>query len=198
MCRQGLRHEQQSARILVKAMHDSGPRQLRQLRGMVQQPVHQGSAGISRSGMDDQARGFVDDQQVIVFVDDIDGDRLRKARHSRFGDNREFHEFALLHGVPGLPADATHRHPALQDPLLQAAPRVVRKHPGKRQVQTLPVELSGNGPGQTFCWFRIVHAAISAVSGQSGPGGRIAVYGILQHLARFGTSRRQASTPGSS
>ena len=60
------RDHEQSRRVLVDPVNDSGPRNSansRQLaRAMVEQRVHQRSVQVSRSGVNDQTRGLVDNQ----------------------------------------------------------------------------------------------------------------------------------------
>ena len=68
-CRVGpqrLGDQQESGRILVDTMDDPGPWYLFKLRRMVQQAVHECSARIARSRMDDQSGRFIDYQQVLI------------------------------------------------------------------------------------------------------------------------------------
>jgi hypothetical protein len=51
---------------------------------MGEQGVDQGSVLVARRGVDDEAGRFIEHQQVVVFVEDGEGDRLR-LRRSRDG-----------------------------------------------------------------------------------------------------------------
>jgi hypothetical protein len=69
--RQRLGYQQESGRILVDTMDDPGPRHLFKLRRMVQEAVHERTARITRSRVDDQSGRFIDYQQVLILVHDI-------------------------------------------------------------------------------------------------------------------------------
>jgi hypothetical protein len=58
--RQRLGYQQESGRILVDTMDDPGPRHLFKLRRMVQEAVHERTARITRSRVDDQSGRFID------------------------------------------------------------------------------------------------------------------------------------------
>jgi hypothetical protein len=55
-------NHQQTTGVFVEAMDDSGSRQGRLIRPMVQNPIHQGAAPIARSRVSHQPRGLVDHQ----------------------------------------------------------------------------------------------------------------------------------------
>ena len=73
--------DQKSARILVDPVDD--PRtddaiDRREPPGAVkEQRVHERAVPVARRGMHDHPLGLVDDQQVVILVDDVDGDVLR-------------------------------------------------------------------------------------------------------------------------
>lgn len=46
-----------------------------------QQRVHEGAGLMARRWMDDHARGFVDDHEVLILVDDLERDLLGRGRH---------------------------------------------------------------------------------------------------------------------
>ena len=74
---QRLCDEQQPRRVLVDAMDDASARDFLESRRVVQQAVHQGAAGIACSGVYHQPGGLVDDQQVFVLENDVEGYGLR-------------------------------------------------------------------------------------------------------------------------
>ena len=63
--------DQQATRILVQPMHDAAARQMREVRVEMQQRVLQRSCRIAGARMHDQAGGFVDDQDMLVLMHDI-------------------------------------------------------------------------------------------------------------------------------
>jgi len=67
----GYGDEQQAAGVLVDAVDDAGSRQLLEFRCVTQQPVHQRACRIAGTGMHDESRGLVDDEQMLVLVDDV-------------------------------------------------------------------------------------------------------------------------------
>src|SRR5439155_13943331 len=69
----GARHDHQTGGVAVETV--DGPRALPLVTAghvVRQQTVHEGSAAVTRSGMNDDSRGLVDDQQVLVLVGDPD------------------------------------------------------------------------------------------------------------------------------
>ena len=85
------RHGQQSRRVLVDAVDDSRA-QLAVDAGKivpqgVEQAVDQGIVGVSGGGMHHQPLGLVDDQQIVVLIDDVQGHFGGNDVHSLgFGD----------------------------------------------------------------------------------------------------------------
>jgi hypothetical protein len=77
----GLSNDHQSARVLVETMDDAGPTNPSDPREprttMVDERVYEGAVKISRSGMNDQARRLVDDDQMCVLKADVQRDPLR-------------------------------------------------------------------------------------------------------------------------
>ena len=69
--RQRLGDQQESGRILVDTVDNPGPRHLLKLRRMVQQAVHECAARVTRSRVDNQPSRFIDDQQVLILVHDV-------------------------------------------------------------------------------------------------------------------------------
>ena len=77
----GLSNDHQSARVLVETMDDAGPTNPSDpgeaRTTMADQRVYEGAVKISRSGVDDQSRGLVDDDQMCVLKADVQRDPLR-------------------------------------------------------------------------------------------------------------------------
>ena len=92
------RHGQQSRRVLVDAVDDSRA-QLAVDAGKivpqgVEQAVDQGIVGVSGGGMHHQPLGLVDDQQIVVLIDDVQGHFGGNDVHSLGFGNRVLHPVA--------------------------------------------------------------------------------------------------------
>ena len=72
--------------------------------------MHEGCAGSPRSGMDDEARGLVHDQQVLVLEGDAKVERVRDQLGRCLG--LELHDRAFLEPVRLRPRHAVHDHVA--------------------------------------------------------------------------------------
>lgn len=88
VCTVGLRHDQQSGRVLVDAVHNPGARNPANPRkppcAVVKQCIDEGSIEVSCRRMHDKARGLVDDQQVIILEDNIERNFLRDVMSRRW------------------------------------------------------------------------------------------------------------------
>ena len=76
-----LRHHQTSAGILVQSMHNTRPchaADAAELAGaMMEQGVHQCPTCVTGGRMHHDPHGFVDHQQTIIFIQNVQGDILR-------------------------------------------------------------------------------------------------------------------------
>ena len=96
MGRVGLGDDQQTRRILVDAVDNAGarhPADPGQAAGaVVEESVDQRPIEIARSRVDNKASWFVDNEQMIIFEDNIEGDVLRCGRSGcGFGDPDRHH-----------------------------------------------------------------------------------------------------------
>jgi len=72
----GLGHHHQAGRVLVQAVYDAAARDIDDVRHMVQQSIEQSAISVPGRRVNHQACGFVDDQDVVVFIDDVQLDVL--------------------------------------------------------------------------------------------------------------------------
>ncbi len=72
----GLGHHHKAGGVLVQAVHDAAARDIDDVRHVVQQGIEQGAISVPGGRVNHQACGFVDDQDVVVFIDDIQLDVL--------------------------------------------------------------------------------------------------------------------------
>ena len=88
---------------------------------MRQEAVHQGTTGISRSGMHYQSRGFVDHQEVRVFMNHIELHGFGCGAHSGIGTHGHDHGFTAENPVAWPPCGAVDEHSTGEQPGLEAA-----------------------------------------------------------------------------
>ena len=81
---QRLAHHHQPAGVLVKPVHNAGPRQAGRAGMVRQQPVHEGARPVACSRVHHQASRLVDDQHVAILVDQFERQRLRLGAHDAF------------------------------------------------------------------------------------------------------------------
>ena len=131
MRRHRLRYEQQTTRVLVQSVNDPGTRQFFQLRHMMQQAVHEGSTRVSGARVHDEAGLFVDHQYCVVFENDIELNRLRFRTYDRLRNCIQLDEFATVDLVLRTQYRPVDDDRTVEQPGLQAAARILRKHPGQ-------------------------------------------------------------------
>ena len=142
--------------VAVKAVYDAGPREMCVLRIAEEDAVHQRAVRDSRARMDDEPRGLVDDDDVLVLIDRLKGNilRLRKIVISCLGRQADFH--AALHQSPRhCAAPAVKRHAAFLNPFLDLAARVIRIQGRENLIEPSSVLLIAGGPHQLLVFLII-------------------------------------------
>jgi hypothetical protein len=132
--------DQAAAGVLVQAMDDAGA--LLAADGaegaaMGQQGMDERMAGVASGGMDDEAGGLVEDEEVRVFVEDIERDILGLQEGGLGGGLGDSHESAVADGVAGFGGFSGEGDVALFDEGLEARAGEVRQHAGKESVQPI-------------------------------------------------------------
>src|SRR5690606_34375323 len=133
-------NDEQPARVLVEAMHDAGAllaADAREARpAMGDQRINKRSFFISRGGMDDESGGLVDDDQLVVLEDDIEGNVLA------FGPGGLRHRHVQLDAIAGFDPVCgvsyrlrVHADFALKKELLQARAAEFARVRGKEAVE---------------------------------------------------------------
>jgi hypothetical protein len=72
----GFGHQQHAAGFAIQPVDDAGTQfsaQLREILKAMNQPVYQRSFPASRACMHDESRGLVDGHQIVILIEDIDG-----------------------------------------------------------------------------------------------------------------------------
>ena len=134
--RQRFRHHHDSRSVLVQPLHDAGPRRLRQLGTVMQQGVDQGAVGVARAGVNHQARGLVDNDEMLVFMDDVQREGLAgPVLVPVFQQGVDLDDRAGAHGVFLRQGRAIDRDEAGLYPALQARAGMLRTQQSQRLVQ---------------------------------------------------------------
>lgn len=125
--RVGLCHHQQTGGVLVDPVHNSGPPFASHPRKitakMAQKRIDQSTARASRSGVHHETRGLVDHHEMIVLVNDTQGDVLGDQMCFGGHIHPDLESFALAHARLGIQdRRATAKHRALDDEPRQARP----------------------------------------------------------------------------
>ena len=94
--------------ILIEPVHNARARHAAdafEVGAMVQDGVHERAGVVSRRGVDDETGGFVENEDVVIFEEDVQRDvlRLRLCRYGR--RNRDVERVRLLHLLAGLQHD---------------------------------------------------------------------------------------------
>ena len=121
---------------------------------MRQQAVEQRPRPVACGGVDDQSGGFVDDDDGIVFVHNIQIHRFRFeckilfARTYRYADG-----FPAYHFVFGLGGLIVYNDHAFFNPRCQAAARIIRHELCQHRIQPPARKLQRNSQiNTTFCF----------------------------------------------
>ncbi len=147
--------DQQTRRVLVEAVHDSGPLRLaaREVRDVREQRIDQRTARVTRRGMHDHAGGLVHDQQELIFKDDRQRDRfgcgrVLSFRHCETGAHGIAQQDALstLHELAWFRRHSIHCDLARSDGGLDARARESGQQRGQRTVESLSRQLFTGNP----------------------------------------------------
>ena len=132
----GAGNHEQAAGVLVKPVDQAGARQRSLARVESEQRILQRMRVISRSGMHDQPRGFVDDQAILVFMDDVERDLLGRddARQGSRLDP-DCHPAGRDDPVTGSCGLSGNLHCTRLDPALDAGAGLRRQQPRERGVK---------------------------------------------------------------
>ena len=151
-----LRYDQQARGVLVDAVDDAGPQLAvdagEGIAAVVEQGVDQGAGPVSRRRMDHQALGLVDDQQVAILIDDVQGNILGLQGHGLGlrqvqGQHVPGLELVVFPQRAALPQDPA----LLQQPLGRGAGQI-RRQPGQGGVGPFAGAVSRQHHGRYPPW----------------------------------------------
>ena len=135
-------------------MHDAGTGNLRQGGAVCQQAVEQGARPIACGGVDDQARRFVQHDDGIVFIYDVQrhgfGQECLRFVARADDDIQYLAADKFVFGQNGL---ALCQHRAVFYPCRNAAARIIGQHFCQRGIQPAARQRNGDGKPQRFGGF---------------------------------------------
>ena len=77
LCRNGFLHHHQTGGVLIQTVHDPRARHIGDRRIVVQQRIQHSTVRVARARMHNQIARFVNHEDVIIFVNDIERNILR-------------------------------------------------------------------------------------------------------------------------
>lgn len=143
-----------TARVLVQTVHHARSHRVsaaRKFAGMMKNRVDQCARPISCGGVDHQPGGFVEANEVIVLVENFQGNVLRLRGRARFVRRRFLRAYfvASAHRRGGARRRAVHANQTLGDGALPA--RAAHVRPIFRQPAIEPRSGFSGGLGSDFC-----------------------------------------------
>src|SRR5690554_814010 len=138
-------HHHNPGGVFVQPVHNTSPGQVLDFRRVIQQRVHQGAIGMARGRVYHQPGRFVDHQQVLVFVHDIQGDGLGFPGNLHFRLGIQLQNIVQHDFVTGLAGFAVHRQRPAFDPGLQARAGMLGHEFGRSLIQPPDAQLRGDG-----------------------------------------------------
>jgi hypothetical protein len=118
----GARDDDDAAGFFVEAMDDTGTIVAAgggELAEVVEQGIDEGAGVLAGAGMDDYARGFVDDDDVFVFIEDVEGKVFGFGVEGRTGLGFDGDAFGAAEQQRRFGGSRVDEHAAGLDPLLE-------------------------------------------------------------------------------
>ena len=142
-----LGHDHGAARLLIEPVHDAGSlltADAGKICAMMEQRVHQRVLLVARTRVHDEPGGFVDDKEIVVFVENLEWDflRLRAARGERRLDQPN--DIARVDGLARTRRPASPGHGAALDPFLQTRARKLRERLCEEAIEAHAVVRPGD------------------------------------------------------
>ena len=125
-------------------MDNAGTRHVDDVRHVVQQSVEQGAIGVPGSRVHHQSSRFVDDQDLLVFVDDIQRDILSNPLTLGFLLGLERQQGTTMDDVARTQHRTVNRHQPLFNPGRQTRTRVLGKQECGDLIEALTAHFIGH------------------------------------------------------
>ena len=139
------RHDQTAGCILIKPMHDAGPLHAAdagQLAlAMMQKSIHERAIVIADGGMHDHAVLFIDDDDVLIFKQYLQGDCLRRGLSGDGLGNSDADAVTEFHGIARLCRLVIAKNEMLTNEFLNARTREVRQTAGQPSINAVCARL---------------------------------------------------------
>ncbi len=97
----GLGDHHQTSGVLVQTVHDAGTRDIDDVRHMVQQGIEQRAVGVTGSRVHHQTGWLVDDEDLVVFVNNVELDVLSDPFTLGLLLGNQLENSATMHDVHG-------------------------------------------------------------------------------------------------
>lgn len=123
----GARHHQKTAGVLVNPMHDTGPWHLVERGGVMQKRILECPVVVPSRRMNDQSLRFVDHNQGVILIDDMQGYGLRGHLRDRFKYRGQDDFFAAKEFAFGFCSLPINHHGTRPDPVLNSVSGILRK-----------------------------------------------------------------------
>ena len=102
---------------------------------VVEKGIHESAVGIPRRGVNHEACGFVDDDEILIFVEDIEGNVLRNNLGGLGLWKADRDVVTRVDGGFGLCLSSVDHNVPLLEESLDAGAREIRKFPHKKQIE---------------------------------------------------------------
>ena len=134
----GLGDEQETRSVFVEAVNDAESGRVTDVRKrwkIIEKSVGESTCLVARGGVGGQASGFIDGEQVVVFVDDAEGEGLGRGGGGRLGGKVELKPVCLFQPVTRFGCLTVDPDPALVNQLLDGRAGEVGAEGGEVFVQ---------------------------------------------------------------
>jgi len=102
---------------------------------MMEQRVDERAVGVAGGGMDDEAGGFVEDDEIVVLEEDVKGDVLGDGLHGHGIGNRDGHDIAGMQLRTGFHDRGVERDRTVLDQCLNPRARQIRESGDKELIE---------------------------------------------------------------
>ena len=142
-----LGHDHHAGRAAIEAVHDARAHlaaNAAQVGKMMQQRVHERPRAVAGGGMDHHAGGLVHHGQILVLIQDVDGQRLAADGRGRGVGELHVHEVAVAQLQVGLGDAPGDGHAAVGDQLLKLRARMAAEKRSQKAIEALAPLLGGH------------------------------------------------------
>jgi len=151
----GTGNHHQPGGVLVEAVNDAAAWQQRLIRVAMQQGIEQCALGISRARVNHQPYRLVDDQDVLILINQVEGDILRYPVALLLQFGLQVEAFTAKHLVAAPAGLTIESNGTILDPLLKPGTGKIRKQRGGHLIESLADTMVGHGGVKAY--LRVCH-----------------------------------------